>query len=239
MADEGVSAYSIPLFNRPNGQKILRLREGDHVIISRTDRCFRSVLDFAKVMPILQARGITLHPMDAPFDPTTANGRAMMSMLVVFAQWESDVKSERTKAALAIRRAQGLTIVGRRLGFKLVRKDGDKYLVPDWGERALMIEIAEMRDHQKLKFREIMVLIRKWAMTDKNVKCLGQPWREFAINWTADRVLHMYQRWKRIIQEERLDTAQIQQALAEQCRICKEVKEREAAMTCDKVSVRT
>ena len=48
--------------------------------------------------------GVTMHVTDMPWDPSTASGRAMMAMLVVFAEWESGIKSERIKAAFAIKR---------------------------------------------------------------------------------------------------------------------------------------
>jgi hypothetical protein len=86
--------------------------------------------------------GITLHLMDAPWDYSSANGRAMLQLMAVFAEWSSRIASERIKAAQAILRQQGRPVGGRRpFGYRVVVKDGQRLLEPDWSERAILLEI--------------------------------------------------------------------------------------------------
>ena len=159
-ADEAVSAFKKPFLRRPSGKKFVTVAEpGDHIIVTRFDRCFRSMLDFVNTFKLLETRGIILHVLDAPGDPNTANGRAMLQMLCVFAEWESRVKGERVKAAQAILRQQGKHTGGMPpWGYKVEgrRRDrdngipGDRRLVPDWDERRWMLEVARLRLVERL-----------------------------------------------------------------------------------------
>ena len=88
-----------------------------------------------------------------------ANGRAMIQMLCVFAEWESRVKSERVKAAMVILRQQGRHTGGKPpWGYKVVGPrsnpekgiKGNRRLEPDWEERALMLEIVRLRDLERI-----------------------------------------------------------------------------------------
>ena len=102
IVDRGISAWSQDLFIRPGGRVMSRaLKPGDHVCFTRLDRGFRSVNDFSKVLPIWQARNISVHFVDQNLNLGSANGKLMAHMLVALAQWESDMKSERVKLAIA------------------------------------------------------------------------------------------------------------------------------------------
>lgn len=54
-----------------------------------------------------------------PFDTTTSMGRAFLGMLATFAQLESDLASERTKAALSYVKSQGKVLGPPRIGKEL------------------------------------------------------------------------------------------------------------------------
>jgi DNA invertase Pin-like site-specific DNA recombinase len=148
MADEAVSAFKKPLFRRPQGQLLLlNLHSGDHLIITRFDRVFRSMEDFITAYKLLQTRGVMIHILDAPGDPNTANGRAMLQLLCVFAEWSSRITSERNQAVVAILRQQGRPVSGTPpWGFQIVGPEGERRLEPDWEARAMMERIVRMHD---------------------------------------------------------------------------------------------
>lgn len=105
--EEGVSAWKVPLGGRPAGVKLMRvLQPGDHLIIPRLDRAFRSVFDFASTIPDLLERGIHIHFCDQAIDFNSANGKFLANFLACVAQWESDMRSEYIRAAKAQRREQ-------------------------------------------------------------------------------------------------------------------------------------
>lgn len=108
-ADPGVSAYKKRLFLRPEGARLnAHLLPGDHVIFARLDRAFRKGIDFFRSMESWSARGINIHFCNPDVDPTTAAGKLMLGVMAVFAEFESNVNSERTKAGIAKARAKGI-----------------------------------------------------------------------------------------------------------------------------------
>jgi DNA invertase Pin-like site-specific DNA recombinase len=105
--DEAVSAWvKSPLCKRPAGKELVRaLQPGDHVVLWSIDRGFRSVKDFAITVQDWIDRDISVHMATQDFRLTTANGRMMANFFAVYAQWKSDILSERLKEAAAIRKA--------------------------------------------------------------------------------------------------------------------------------------
>jgi DNA invertase Pin-like site-specific DNA recombinase len=100
---------------RPELENALaRLKRGEAaaLVASKVDRVARSLLDFLSIMQKAQREGWCLVVLDAPVDPNTPMGTAMIQILAVFAQLEKAMISERTKAALAERSAAGV-VLGR------------------------------------------------------------------------------------------------------------------------------
>ena len=62
-------------------------------VITRFDRVFRSMEDFVTAYKLLPTQGVMIHILHAPGDPNTANGRAMLQLLCVFAEWSSRITS--------------------------------------------------------------------------------------------------------------------------------------------------
>lgn len=108
--DAGYSAKSL---NRPGMKLALeRMKAGDAsvLIVSKMDRLSRSLLDFATVMQTAQRQGWALLALDSPTDMTTPSGEAMAGMQAVFAQLERRLIGQRTKEALAQRKAAGVRL---------------------------------------------------------------------------------------------------------------------------------
>ena len=78
--------------------------------MAKMDRLSRSLLDFASVMQRAQREGWALVALDSPADLTTPSGGGDGWVMAVFAQLERRLISERTKAALAQRRAAGVRL---------------------------------------------------------------------------------------------------------------------------------
>lgn len=88
------------------------LKRGDASVLvaSKVDRLSRSLSDFLGIMQVAQKQGWGLIVLDAPVDASTPAGEAMISVLAVFAQLERRLISDRTKAALAERKAEGVKV---------------------------------------------------------------------------------------------------------------------------------
>ena len=121
--DAGFSARDL---KRPGVQLALEALEGgkaDALVVAKLDRLSRSMLDFASVMAAAQKQGWGLIALDCAVDTTTPAGEAMAHMLATFAQFERRLIGQRTKEALAARRAEGVQLGRpRNLDTKIVRR---------------------------------------------------------------------------------------------------------------------
>ena len=105
-SDEGVSGKLIA----PNLAEVLQLLasgQGDGLVVAKLDRLSRSIVNAANIIESAQAQGWSLVILDLGVDLTTAAGRMMAMNLVNFAQYERELISERTKAALAAKKRRG------------------------------------------------------------------------------------------------------------------------------------
>lgn len=85
------------------------------LVVSKLDRLSRSVADFSALLERFRSKGWGLVILDLGIDTTTIMGEAMATMAATFAQVERRRIGERTREALAVRKAQGVQL-GRRSG---------------------------------------------------------------------------------------------------------------------------
>ena len=108
--DAGLSAKTLA---RPALKQALTSLEsgtGSVLMVAKLDRLTRSVHDATGLMATAERGGWGLVALDAPVDTTTPQGAAMAQVLAVFAELERRLIGERTKAALAVRRSQGVRL---------------------------------------------------------------------------------------------------------------------------------
>ncbi|MBK5248441.1 MAG: recombinase family protein [Actinomycetales bacterium] len=87
--------------SRPQWDACLKsLNKGDQLDITKLDRAGRSLKHLMALSEQLDERGITLKVIDQAIDTSTSAGRALFQMLGVFAEFERNLISERTKEAL-------------------------------------------------------------------------------------------------------------------------------------------
>ena len=110
--DAGVSGKSLVRPALTAALADLDAGHGDVLMVSKLDRLTRSVHDASGLMQRSEKAGWGLVALDAPVDTTTPAGRAMAQILSVFAELERRLIGERTKAALAVKREQGV-VLGR------------------------------------------------------------------------------------------------------------------------------
>lgn len=113
-ADAGVSGKSVgPELNTVLG--LLAEGHGDGLVVAKLDRLSRSIINAANIIAAAQKQGWALVVLDLNLDLTTAAGRMIAHQLMTFAQYERELISERTKAALAAKRARGERLGRERL----------------------------------------------------------------------------------------------------------------------------
>lgn len=84
--------------------------KADGLIAAKLDRICRSVIDFASLLAWFGAGENVLAILDPAIDTSSPSGRLVANVFAAVAEWEGDVISERTSAALEAKRASGTPI---------------------------------------------------------------------------------------------------------------------------------
>ena len=115
--------YSGKNTDRPDFQEMMSLiRRGgvSRVIVYRLDRISRSVLDFAGLINEFQKYGVEFVSITERFDTSTPIGKAMLMIVMIFAQLERETIQQRVIDAYRSRSRKGFYMGGRiPYGFKL------------------------------------------------------------------------------------------------------------------------
>src|SRR5256886_9025032 len=113
---------------RPALQRLLAdIADGkvDCVVIYKIDRLSRSLLDFAKMMDLLEKHRVALVSVTQQFNSGTSMGRLVLNVLLSFAQFEREIIAERTRDKIAATRRKGKWAGGRPiLGYDVDAKGG-------------------------------------------------------------------------------------------------------------------
>ncbi len=117
--EEGRSAKDT---DRPELKKLMAaVRRGaiDAVVVTKIDRLTRSVKDFYDLWGVFQEFNVQLISVRDQFDTTTPMGKAMVNMILTFAQLEREMTAERVKNKMLWQAEQGFWTGGRPPGFRL------------------------------------------------------------------------------------------------------------------------
>ena len=110
------AGYSAKNTDRPAYQRMMaKVRSGEfsHILVWKIDRISRNLLDFASMYQELKDYGVTFVSKNEQFDTSTAIGEAMLKIILVFAELERNMTSERVTAVMLSRAEQGLWNGGR------------------------------------------------------------------------------------------------------------------------------
>lgn len=92
-------------------QLLAKLEAGDRVVITKVDRLGRSSVDILNTLEQLQEFGVSVICLQLQgTDLTSPAGKLLMTMLSAISQLERDMISDRTKSALARKKAEGVTL---------------------------------------------------------------------------------------------------------------------------------
>ena len=79
----------------------------DCVVVYKVDRLSRSLLDFARIMEVFDAHGVSFVSVTQQFNTATSMGRLILNILLSFAQFEREMIAERTRDKMAAARRKG------------------------------------------------------------------------------------------------------------------------------------
>ena len=111
--DDG--GYSGGSTDRPALKRLLadiQSRLIDVVVVYKVDRLTRSLADFAKIVEIFDAAGVSFVSVTQQFNTTTSMGRLTLNVLLSFAQFEREVTGERIRDKIAASKQKGMWMGG-------------------------------------------------------------------------------------------------------------------------------
>ncbi|WP_091238027.1 recombinase family protein [Klenkia soli] len=107
------AGYSAKDLNRPaltDALERLDRHRADVLVVSKLDRLSRSVHDFSGLLQRAERRGWSVVIVDLGVDTTTPAGEANATVMSAFAQLERRLIGQRTREALAAKRAAGVRL---------------------------------------------------------------------------------------------------------------------------------
>lgn len=143
--DGGFSGGSM---DRPGLQRLLedvRVGRVDVIVVYKVDRLTRALSDFARIVDVFDAAGVSFVSVTQAFNTTTSMGRLTLNVLLSFAQFEREVTAERIRDKVTASKRKGLWMGGAvPMGY-------------DVKDKALIVNAAEAEAIRTV-YREYLVL---------------------------------------------------------------------------------
>ncbi|WP_192379485.1 recombinase family protein [Rhodococcus rhodochrous] len=111
-ADEAVSGTVAPDKRAGMSAALAEVREhrAERIIAAKLDRVSRSIKDFLNLADRAEKEGWHIVLCDLDMDTTTPQGRMILHLFAMFAEFERNMIAERTRAALAEKKRQGVQL---------------------------------------------------------------------------------------------------------------------------------
>lgn len=186
--DKGYSGKNI---DRPAFQELLSdIKAGrvNRVIVYRLDRISRSVLDFANLIEVFQRNGVDFVSTMEKFDTSTPIGKAMLMIVMIFAQLERETIQQRVIDAYSSRSKRGFYMGGRvPFGFELTETTIDgvrtKMYKPIEQEAEVVRLIFSMYAKPQASFGDVMRYLEEKGIRKRDGKLFNRSrLRDLIIN---------------------------------------------------------
>jgi len=199
--DRGYSGKNI---DRPNFTKMMEDVNNQNIskiIVYKIDRISRAIVDFGKIMEELDRNNVEFVSYTEKFDTSTPIGRAMLNIIMVFAQLERETIQQRVKDNYYQRGEQGYYLGGRApFGYNKIetRLNGKKtYTFEENIEQAKIIR--ELFNEYSSTDASLGKLVAE--LNNKNIMTyFNNPWNSVSLGRTlrnpiyvkADADVYMY-----------------------------------------------
>jgi DNA invertase Pin-like site-specific DNA recombinase len=108
--DGGISGSTLERPGLTEALAMVERGEAGTLVVAKLDRLSRSLVDFSTLMERARRKGWALVALDLGVDTTTPAGEMLANVLASFAQYERRIIGQRTKDALAIKKAEGVKL---------------------------------------------------------------------------------------------------------------------------------
>src|SRR4029078_2025725 len=90
----------------------IRARSIDVVVVYKVDRLTRSLADFANLVELFEAHGVSFVAVTQQFNTSTSMGRLTLNVLLSFAQFERELAGERIRDKIVASKKKGMWMGG-------------------------------------------------------------------------------------------------------------------------------
>lgn len=158
--DEDVSAYRHRLPLRKDGKKMCdALTAGDTVVITKIDRAFRRMFDFATTREQWETLGVSLVILDMPENLSGPHGRFFLSVVVAAGELESEMHGQRKREVYSYKQKSGVPYgTLRPYGWDVRKTSAGMEWVPNQPERAACERAVELKWEGKSLYRIAIAL---------------------------------------------------------------------------------
>ena len=167
------AGYSAKNTDRPDYQRMMaRVRTGEfsHLLVWKIDRISRNLLDFAAMYAELKKLGIVFVSKNEQFDTSSAMGEAMLKIILVFAELERNMTSERVSAVMLSRANDGIWNGGKVPFGYAYDKDSKQFSIIE-DEAQGVLHIYDLYESVKS-----LTTVAK-SLNEKGVRSrTGKPW---------------------------------------------------------------
>lgn len=178
--DDGFSAKNL---DRPHLQELRRdAAAGDVVMVLRLDRLTRSVLDLYTLLKEWEHRGVFFRSVTEPYDTQKPEGRFMIGLLALLAEWERLRIGERVREVMAHTvQADRCHLSRPPLGYDLV----DGRLVVNPAEAAIVREVFDLY----LTGLSLRAVAR--SLSQRGLRTKGHAeWTDFAVRYVLQNPVY-------------------------------------------------
>lgn len=160
---DAATSGTVSLQKREQGRGMLDIvRRGDHIVVTRGDRLFRSAKNALEVAEVLRDKGVELHLMDMGGPVLNSSvSRLVFGILMMVANMESERIGERTASVKEHLRKQGRFVGGLLpVGYSKLQ-DGRLMRHGDWKQLT-----ARMRklSKQGMSLRKIAIEMQEYGL---------------------------------------------------------------------------
>lgn len=154
----------------------------DCIVVYKVDRLSRSLIDFARIIEVLERHGATFVSVTQQFNTTHSMGRLTLNILLSFAQFEREVIAERTRDKMSAARRKGKWVGGMPvLGYDVDERGGR--LIVNEEEAARVRGIFELYLKERALLPTVQELARRgWGtkrwITKKGHERGGTPFNK-------------------------------------------------------------
>ena len=181
--EEGASAKTVS--GRPELKQLLsyctnKKNQVSTVLVYKFDRWSRNVAEGLTIVATLAKYGINVQSITEPTD-NNAMGKAMRGMMLVMAELDNNVKSERTKSGMLAAFEAGRWPWGAPIGYQHTVVNGKKKIVLCQPYKPILIRLFEEAGKNIYTREQLAEIINKMGF--------AKLWGKAAIETTVDKII--------------------------------------------------